>query len=236
MNSINAQLANEIVKVLFPVQAKAAVEDAHAGRTSAVRSSVEGILLKVEGVLNTHKRTAFTDVGCLNELIGNKFGECTPEALESQWELIAEEFEELRVEVADYIKGLRALNVGDATVEELFGIGGDKEARATIRKEAVDLHVVTYGLIYRMGADANLDHEIEWASQMSKFYHGDGTGAQVVADEIAERTGLKVEVREPVLGTFAFVSAEDQNDKHGRLYPKGKQLKPHTFVKPQYIA
>lgn len=236
MNPRNAILANTIVKAIMGAAVEVATREAANGQTSATRSLVEGTLQRIEDVLNTHNKTNFTDVGFLNELIGNRHGDCDPAKVLAQFNLMEEEFKELREEVHSYCAGIQSVQNGDYTVEEVFGLDGCKHVRARIRKELVDVHVTAYGLTYRMGGDADLDFATEWASQMSKFYNGDGVGAQVVADEITERTGLEVEVREMILGTFAFVSARDQVDVNGRHYPAGKQLKPHTFVPPQFIV
>lgn len=236
MNPRNGPLANELVKELFPAQHERALQDMRQGVRSATVDNIALTVQKIEGSLNAHNKTNFTDVGALNELIGNKYAEHGVEGLRRQLELVKEEFAELVDAAERYIDGIESVQKGDYTVEEVFGTNGCKEGRAALRKEAVDLHVVVYGLQYRLGVDADLDHAIEWSSQMSKFYHGDGAGAQVVADEIKRRTGLDVEVREPVLGTFAFVSAKEQRDIFGRDYPQGKQLKPHFFKKADFIA
>lgn len=235
MNPRNAYLANLIVKEIMGAAHEVALRETENGQTSATRSLVEGTLHRVEAVLNAHNKTDFTDVGFLNEMMGNRHAAATPDDMERQWGLVEEEFAEARIEVENYIAGLRGIMSGDCKQEEVFGTDGEIGQRALLRKELVDLHITAYGFAYRMGADANMDFQSELGSQMSKLYQGDGVGAKVVADEITERTGLEVEIREMALGTFSFVSAREQVDNYGRHYPKGKQLKPHHFQPAKFV-
>lgn len=94
-----------------------------------------------------------------------------------------------------------------------------------LAKECIDLLYVTYGLLHRLGVDADqLFAEVN-ANNMSKFCANSAELSETV--DFYQDKGLKVGVRSNG-GVFAVYSEIDQYAE-GKRYPKGKLLKPADF-------
>lgn len=139
----------------------------------------------------------FKKVQWFNELAGNEFGD---QKTADQMELISEE----------HLEVLSAVNDGE---------------RDELAKECIDLLYVTYGMLHRLGVDADqLFAEVN-ANNMSKFCANEAELSKTI--DFYQDKGLKVGVRSNG-GVFAVYSEIDQ-DAEGKRYPKGKLLKPADF-------
>lgn len=94
-----------------------------------------------------------------------------------------------------------------------------------LAKECVDLLYVTYGLLHRLGVDADqLFAEVN-ANNMSKFCANSAELSETI--DFYQNKGIKVGVRSNG-GVFAVYSEQDQV-ADGKKYPAGKLLKPAGF-------
>lgn len=94
-----------------------------------------------------------------------------------------------------------------------------------LAKECIDLLYVTYGMLHRLGVDADqLFAEVD-ANNMSKFCANSAELSETI--EFYQNKGVKVGVRSNG-GVFAVYSEQDQV-VDGKKYPVGKLLKPAGF-------
>lgn len=233
----NAILANELAKVLLPTGHAVAVEDPNHSSGESFRR----VLGKVEGCLQQHNKTNFTDVCAFNELIGNGFGKADVHAAMRQLELIESEMRELHSAMARYADGTVSVNSGDYTPEEVFGTGGFTDAIREIRDGIADVLVTTYGLAHRMGIDADKDMLAVSASNASKFFTGTEGDAAATCKALADSLGIEVEQRQAAdmeqktedgeaVCVWAFVSADDSDPER----PRGKLLKAPGYKPPVF--
>lgn len=155
--------------------------------------------------------TNFEAVSLFNEMIQNL--PSTPsnpkwEQLESQFELIQEELNEIQTAIQE--KNIIELRDGIA-----------------------DVLVTTYGLAYRAGQNADTDMKVVHESNMTKFCK-DHLEAVKTASKY-ELIGVDVQYRNQANGLIAVVSAKDQVGNDGKQYPKGKLLKSINYLEPQFI-
>lgn len=151
----------------------------------------------------------FTDVAHLNDLIGNIKGDLTaPDwvAIERQFALIKEEFEELE----------RAIQERNLT---------------ELRDGTADVLVTTYGLAHRAGFDADADMAEVHRSNMSKFCANieEAIHTAVKYEKLGIRSNYKHHDT-----CIAVVSAANQIGTDSKSYPKGKLLKSVNFKEPVF--
>lgn len=237
----NAILANELAKVLLPTGHAVAVEDPN----HASGESFRRILGKVEGCLQQHNKTNFTDVCAFNELIGNPFGGANVPQLVKQFDLIRSEFEEMRVAISALEDAANQLATA-RTEEEILMAQQDRDAAVIeIRDGIADVLVTTYGLAHRMGIDADKDMLAVSSSNASKFFIGTESQAADVCKALTDSLGIKVEIRysgdiqltpvgsddgEGDICVWAFVSADDSDPER----PRGKLLKAPGYKPPVF--
>lgn len=232
----NAILANELAKVLLPTGHAVAVEDPNHSSGESFRR----ILGKVEGCLQQHNKTNFTDVCAFNELIGNPFGAANLHQVRKQFDLIRSEFDELEGAICDLENASEHMAVAK--------IGDDLECATTNRDAAIieirdgiaDVLVTTYGLAHRMGIDADKDMLAVSSSNASKFFTGTEPEAAEACKALADSLGIQVEARmacetgtatpEHAVCVWAFVSADDSDPER----PRGKLLKAPGYKPPVF--
>lgn len=152
-------------------------------------------------------KTAFEKICLFNKLIGNKCGDV--EMLVQQLQMVKEEFEELCAAV-------HALDMKE------------------IRDGVADVLVTVYGLAFRAGINADSDLEAVYRSNMSKFVNWTEEDAIKASWEVHNRLHISVDYIESAPGIWAIRSLEDQTGADGKQYPKGKLLKPSTYVEPEF--
>lgn len=153
----------------------------------------------------------FEAVSLFNEMIQNLPSNAqNPEwdKLQSQFILIQEELDEIRVAIQEQ------------NVTEL-------------RDGIADVLVTTYGLAYRAGQNADADMKVVHESNMTKFCKDPMEAVNTAAKY--EKIGVQVQYRNQANGLIAVVSAQDQTGTDGKEYPKGKLLKSVNYVEPQFI-
>lgn len=158
----------------------------------------------------------FNDVSKMNLAFGNPKGD--PNNID--WDRLTAQC----VNIAKNVQG----QAGE--VEELYQA---LEARDSIgvRDALCDIMVFTLGAFHLMGADADSDMKAVFESNMSKFCRNvEELGATM---NKYENLDLKVYAE----GVYPFVcvkSAEDQMDRNGKHYSKGKFLKGVGFQEPAF--
>lgn len=185
-------------------------------------------------------KSAFQKIAFFNTLIGNDNASAL-EGLRAQFACVEEEFKELQVGLLHYCQGVEAINKGDYTAEEVFGVGGFQEGIRELRDGIADVLVTVYGLAHRAGIDADKDLEIVNKSNMSKFITTSTVESQDafdnrVGEEMAylDTKGVDYVFNETASNVWAFTSKHDQTGKDGKFYPKGKLLKPSTYQEPDF--
>lgn len=171
-------------------------------------------------------KTAFQKIALFNSLIGNPNSD-TIEGWMTQFEIINEEYKELRDALAAYQAADWACQL-DASPENYDLLA---KARKDVRDGCADVLVTVYGLCHRAGIDADADLEAVSVSNMSKFIHGTQEDAIAAGVEIHNRTGLIWREDETAPGIWAITSAKNQQSG-GKDFPEGKLLKPASFVEP----
>lgn len=232
----NAILANELAKVLLPTGHAVAVEDPNHSSGESFRR----ILGKVEGCLQQHNKTNFTDVCAFNELIGNPFGAATNEQLYKQFDLITSEMEELLNGLSMLKDAAKQMATAKDEDELLMAQQDRDKAVMEIRDGIADVLVTTYGLAHRMGIDADKDMLAVSSSNASKFFTGTEPEAAEACKALADSLGIQVEARmacetgtatpEYAVCVWAFVSADDSDPER----PRGKLLKAPGYKPPVF--
>lgn len=176
--------------------------------------------------------TALQKIGYFNNLIGNPKGGCT--GLRQQFDMIREEFEELEKALVQYEK-LQDCVPDQFTAEMDIWLQEEAASVIEIRDGIADVIVTTGGLAHRMGIDADSDLEEVYRSNMSKFINTNNMlEVQAATLEVAARLGIECSAAETAPGIWAITSERDQTGKDGKLYPKGKLLKPATYREPKF--
>ena len=123
--------------------------------------------------------------------------------INAQWELVKEEYDELKAEIE----------------------AGQYEKA---KKEICDCIVVLAGLAYKMKFDLNKKLKEINTQNLEKFV-ATIEEAQETFDYYTDK-GLSVAIRPVKKGAVAIISLESQKDDEGREYPKGKLLKPVHMI------
>jgi hypothetical protein len=124
------------------------------------------------------------------------------------------------------------LDIALSEVEELKAGVSDRCLKQT-RDGAGDVLVTVYGLLHRLGIDADRDLDAINASNDSKFC----TTIEEAVATSAKYEAIGIVTRyNKVNGRYAVVSAHDQCDISGGFYPAGKLLKSVNYHEPEFYS
>lgn len=191
------------------------IKDARSDRAPAGNTST--ISFSQHFAIQFDKMSNFQQDVLLNTVAGNESNDGW-EAVEKQFPIVEEEFNEIREAIAER----------DPT---------------KLRDAIADTLVTTYGLAHRAGFDADADHLAVTESNFSKFDKNDRDAFKT----LNKYKAIGVEVRtvmivlrdhindRPINETYyVAVSTKDQTDIHGKRYPEGKFLKSIHYKEPQF--
>jgi len=153
--------------------------------------------------------TNFEKSSEFNTLFGNERGDPSNvdwDAARAQFALILEEFTEL------------SLAIGEHNIKE-------------VRDGAADLLETTYGLLHRLGFDANKDYDAVYRSNMSKFCEYRST-AEATRNRYL-MMGVSCYIKQ-IDKYYAVISKYDQKDDKGKTYAAGKLLKSIEYKEPVF--